>query len=79
MTSETKRIKILIAMNETKMLLIKAEKRYNDTLECIARDESEGFTVQDGWITYRESDKKKVDQLKAHIEKLNGMLSGLAT
>jgi len=74
MMNESRRIKIIQAINETEKQLIKAEKRYNDTLECIARDEAEGFRVQDDWIIYKENDKQRVDQLKARIKKLDKML-----
>jgi len=74
MTNEVKKARLIQSINETERDLIKAEKMYNDTLLCIKRDEEEGYRVTQTWLVYCNKDKKKVDCLKAHLEKLNKML-----
>lgn len=73
---EYRAYKILQAIKETREMLTKAEKRYNDTIEWlkmeIKENEELGNTksANQPWVEYALKNKNEVKRLKLHLEKL---------
>jgi len=81
MSNTEKAKRINSAIKETEGLLSKATKKYNDTITCLKMDIAEnkelGNTIKANmpWVVYANTDKARVNELKAHLNKLNNMLA----
>lgn len=81
MTNQEKAKRIIQSINETEILLEKATKKYNDTITCLKMDIAEnkefGNDIKANlpWVEYANKDKARVNELKAHLNKLSNMLT----
>ena len=66
---------------DTDLLLVKALKKYNDTITCLKMDIEENKelgndkTANRAWVDYALQDKARVKQLRTHKQKLENMLN----
>ena len=82
MTKETKKERIIQAMNETERMLETAEKRYADSIEALKMDVAKNGNdkkANKDWVDYCNKDKERVKAQKMHMEKLEKMLLELET
>ncbi len=71
------------AMLETYDQLVKATKKRDDTIKCLAMEEEENRelgnddSANNAWREYLRQDEARVTQLENHMNKLKGMLKEL--
>lgn len=81
MTNTEKAKRINSEIIETKKLLDKAIKKYNDTITCLKMDIAENkelgndISANMDWVRYANQDKARVNELNAHLNKLYNMLA----
>ncbi len=84
MTNAEKAKRIKQAMLETHDQLVKARKRYNDTIKCLKMEIAENkklgndLSANKAWVDYANQDKARVRELEAHMQRLEKMLKDIA-
>jgi FtsZ-binding cell division protein ZapB len=79
MTNTEKLLRINHEILDTERLIEKATKKYNDTIICLKMEIAENkefgndISANRLWVNYALQDKARLNQLRAHLQKLLNM------